>query len=131
MFAGADGGGQRLVGLRVVEQTHLELHPQDPPDGIVNSGLRHPAFLHQFTEQRDELHVRVVLTRSVRDHNHVQPGVDRSFNITPVIIGHFINGSPVRNEKTLESKFTLQHFGQKVLIPVHFPPIPTAIRHHD
>ncbi len=48
-----------------------------------------------------------------------------------VIIGvHLGDPVPVRDDKTLETKFALEHVRQQILVGMHLYPVPTAERGH-
>ena len=112
----ADRRGQGGVGERMLREAHLCLDERMPPDGVVDPGLGNLAFLHQLLEQVDEINIVILLARTVGDHHHVDPGVDRLFDGRLVVARKLIDGRPVGDDEARESKLPLEQIGEQLFI---------------
>ncbi|WVZ60556.1 hypothetical protein U9M48_010562 [Paspalum notatum var. saurae] len=108
--------GEPRVRERVLEEAHGELDPQDPAHGVVHALQLDLPLLHLLHQVGDEL--RVV----VRDHHHVDAGVDRLLD--RVVVVHVPR--VVSRSTACQSRV-----GDEELVLVHLDPVPAGVGDHD
>ncbi len=114
----------------MIEEPHPRFDQQDPPDGIVNPGLRDLARADQLLEQVDEFHVVILLSRAIGNHDHVEAGVDRGFDGRLVVVRELIDGCPVGYDEPVKPEILLEQSGQQLMIAMHLLAVPPTVRGH-
>jgi hypothetical protein len=122
---GADPGEEGAIGLGRVPEAKGGLLAKDPPHGVVDACLGDAARLDEALQGRSELGV------AVRDHDHVDAGVDCGLDVRRVVAGELVDARPVGDHEAREAELALQDVGQEVAVAVHLLAVPAAEGGHD